>query len=182
MLTILFLSLLIIVAVIGACILFFNRRSYPAATYLYILSFLVLAGLSFTDIHLLLNNADFVIWQKIAVTGDVLLAVCLYFYTKTIFRDNSKIYLGFGFWASVAIACGLLVYVVMTPLNQLIFAPDFAQEKMFFLTNQGFGVYLLLMVFLVFGLVQLERTFTGLHSYSLTHCRHPARQARPIWE
>ena len=164
MLTILFLSLLIIVALIGACILFLNRHSYPAATYLYILSFLVLAGLAFTDIHLLLSLADFVIWQKIAVTGDVLLAVCLYFYTKTIFRDNAKIYLGFGFWASVAIACGLLVYVVVTPLNQLIFAPDFAQEKMFFLTDQGFGVYLLLMVFLVFGLVQLERTFTGLHS------------------
>ena len=164
MFSIFLLWLLIAGALAGAGVLFFRRHSYPAATALYISSFIILAVLSFIHIHLMQGGEELFLWKKATVCGDVLLAVGLYFYTKTAFRDNSRIYLGYGFWTSVMIACGLIIYTFITPLNALVFAPDFTDEKLFFLTNQGFGVYLLLMVFLVFGMVQLERTFTGLHS------------------
>ena len=164
MLSTFLLWLLIVGSIAGAVVLFSRRHSYPAATYLYIISFILLAALSFIHIRLTQNGEVLYFWKKATVCADVLLAISLYFYTKTTFRDNSGIYLGYGFWASVALACGLMIYVFITPLDVLVFAPDFSDEKIFFLTNQGFSVYLLLMVFLVFGLVQLERTFTGLHS------------------
>ncbi len=49
------------------------------------------------------------------------------------------------------------------PIETLLYSPDFSEEHIIFLTNTGFILYLLLMMFLVFGMVQLERTFAGLH-------------------
>ncbi len=156
--------LLILAAPVAGVILFTRRKPYPVATGFLMVAMLWLAGLAFVDAHLLQGEGDLTGWLKAGIVGDVLLALSVYYYTKTIFRDNSKIYLGYGFWISVALALGLLVYVVSVDLADLIFAPDFREEKIYFLTEQGFIVYLMIMIFLVFGLVQLERTFAGLHS------------------
>ena len=156
--------LLILIAPVAGFILFVRRKPYSAPTLFLVASTLVLAGLAFSDIQLLLGKPDADLWLRANLVGDVLLAVSVYYYTKTIFRDNSRIYLGYGFWISVAIAFGLVCYVCFASLDTLIFAPDIIDEHLYFLTDPGFAVYLLIMIFLIFGLVQLERTFTGLHA------------------
>lgn len=45
----------------------------------------------------------------------------------------------------------------------LFFSPDFGDEKVLFLTNTGFTFYLLLSVFLVLSMMQLERTLSALN-------------------
>ncbi len=156
--------LLILLAPITGVVLFLRRKPYSLPTLFLVVATLILAGQGFFDIQLLVSESEPGGWLRSSIISDVLLALSVYFYTKTIFRDNSKIYLGYGFWISIAIAIGLIGYVCWSSLETLVFAPDIREEHLYFLTDHGLAVYLLVMVFLVFGLVQLERTFAGLHA------------------
>ena len=139
------------------------RRTYPVATWLFALGLFALAGLCWVDLRTLQQPERLLEWRRIALALELVVIFCTYYYTKTAFRDNSEIYKGPGFWISLVLALGLGVYVTLTPVDHLIFSPDFAEERILFLTRPGFGLYLLLMLYLVFGLVQLERTLAGLH-------------------
>ena len=141
------------------------RRVYNVSNFLFISALFLIAGLSFINLRTLQYPEELYSWQKYGLVFDVLTVLCCYFYTKTAFRDNSEIYKGVGFWISVLVSISLTLFVIVTPLDNLIFSPDFSDEYIIFLTSPGFLVYLLLMVFLVFGLVQLERTLAGLHQY-----------------
>ncbi len=139
------------------------RRSYTVSILFFISALFFVSGLAFTNLRLLQSPEELFLWQKYSLILEVLTVLCCYFYTKTAFRDNSEIHKGVGFWVSVTLAISLIIFVVATPLDKIIFSPDFSEEHIIFLTNSGFIIYLLLMIFLVFGLVQLERTLAGLH-------------------
>lgn len=49
--------------------------------------------------------------------------------------------------------------------EQLYFSPDFGEEKILFLTNSGFLFYLILMIFMVLSMIQLERTMSALSQH-----------------
>lgn len=153
----------IIVFPLAAIAILLKRRTYVVATIFLVSSLLFIAGQAYVDLQLLLNPDNFPVWRKYGLVLEVLCVIAGYFYTKTAFRDNSEIYKGPGFWITVFVLISLLVFTLVTPINQLVYAPDFAEEQILFLTKSGFLVYLTLMVFLVFSLVQLERTYTGLH-------------------
>lgn len=140
-----------------------TKRIYPAPTLLLSFALLCFSATSFVDSKLLLSPENLAQWYKYALLLQVGATFGIYYYTKTIFRDNSEIYRGPGFWLSLFLALSLTVYCLYTPINLLIFSPDFADEHVVYLTKSGFGVYLVLMLYLVFGLVQIERTLTGLH-------------------
>ncbi len=146
-----------------AAVVLLLRRSYLVSTLLLTAALLSLSALSFIDFSTLQQPEQLFFLRKYALYFEGLTVVCLYYYTKTAFRDNSEIYKGFGFWISLAVVFFLLAFVFFTPTEALIFSPDFVEEHLIFLTKSGFVVYLLLMIFLVFGLVQLERTLAGLH-------------------
>jgi putative PEP-CTERM system histidine kinase len=139
------------------------RRSYTVSILFFISALFFISGLAFTNLRLLQCPEEFFLWQKYGLIFEVLTILSAYFYTKTAFRDNSEIYKGVGFWISVTVAVSLFLFVIISPLNKILFSPDFSEEHIIFLTNSGFIIYLLLMAFLVFGLVQLERTLAGLH-------------------
>ncbi|MDT8420529.1 MAG: PEP-CTERM system histidine kinase PrsK [Desulfuromonadales bacterium] len=131
---------------------------------IFLISSLVLVSfLNYTDYFLFKQESFLTIFKKYGLVLEAFTVFLLYFYTKTTFRENSHIFKGYGFWVAVFVSSVLLVYLVVTPLETLIFSPDFTEEKIFFLSKSGFVVYLLLMLFLVYGLVQLERTMAGLH-------------------
>ncbi|MDA3901860.1 MAG: PEP-CTERM system histidine kinase PrsK, partial [Desulfuromusa sp.] len=139
------------------------RRSYAVCILLFIAALFFISGVTYTDLQSLQYPEQVMVWQKYGMLLQVFAILCGYFYTKTAFRDNSEIYKGKGFWISVCVAISLLIYVAISPVDRLLFSPDFSTEQVLFLTNRGFIIYLLLMIYLVFGLVQLERTFAGLH-------------------
>jgi len=154
-------SNILLCPVVGIVLLL--RRSYTVSIVFFISAMFFISGLAFTNLRSLQYPEELFFWQKYGLILEVLTVLCCYFYTKTAFRDNSEIYKGYGFWISITIAISLLIFVIIRPLNEILFSPDFSEEHIIFLTNSGFVIYLLLMVFLVFGLVQLERTLAGLH-------------------
>ena len=154
-------SNILLCPVVGIVLLL--RRSYTVSIVFFISAMFFISGLAFTNLRSLQYPEELFLWQKYGLILEVLTVLCCYFYTKTAFRDNSEIYKGYGFWISITIAISLLLFVIIRPLDEILFSPDFSEEHIIFLTNSGFIIYLLLMVFLVFGLVQLERTLAGLH-------------------
>lgn len=162
MLTEILLWLTILVSLLGIVVLLWKRH-YPTATFILCAGLAFGAGLSYVDLQSLSHPLDLPLWRKYGLLLEIGTTLGFYYYTKTVFRDNSEIYKGPGFWLSLLLALGLLLFTVVTPLDGLIYSPDFAEEQIIFLTNAGFGIYLVLMLYLVFGLVQLERTLSGLH-------------------
>ncbi|HMB15677.1 MAG TPA: XrtA/PEP-CTERM system histidine kinase PrsK [Pelovirga sp.] len=146
-----------------AVVFLLARRFFTVATLFFIVALLALAWLSFIDLFSLQSPERLYSLRNIGMPLEVVVVFACYFYTKTSFRDNSRIYRGVGFWLAVLLFVGLFVYALITPPLHLIFSPDFADERILFLTSPGFFIYLMLMLVLVFGLVQLERTLAGLH-------------------
>ncbi|MCK5912255.1 MAG: hypothetical protein KAG12_00140, partial [Desulfuromusa sp.] len=152
----------IIISPVAAVILLLRRSSLPS-TLLLVSALFFLSGLAFVDLRTLQYPEHLYLWRKYGLFFEASVVFSCYFYTKTVFRDNSEIYKGRGFWISITVALSVLIYIFLNPIENLLFSPDFVDEQVVFLTNSGFIVYLLLMLFLVFGLVQLERTLAGLH-------------------
>lgn len=146
-----------------AVVVLLTKRTYLTATLLLSTGLVLFGGLSFVDIQLLRQPEQLNHWYKQSLLLQVGSVFCFYYYTKTIFRDNTEIYKGPGFWLSVVLAFSLMGFCVVSPIESLIFSPDFADEQIVYLTKAGFGTYLILMLYLVFGLVQLERSLAGLH-------------------
>ena len=139
------------------------RRSSLVSTLLLVFALCFMSGLTFIDLNSLQHPEQILFWRKYGLIFEVVVVLCCYYYTKTAFRDNSEIYKGPGFWLSVMLALTLVSATVASPIESLLFSPDFSDEQILFLTKSGFIIYLLMMVYLVFGLVQLERTLAGLH-------------------
>ena len=146
---------------VGAMLLL--RRSSLVSTLLLLVALCSISGLTFVDLNSLQYPDQILFWRKYGLIFEIVVVLSCYFYTKTAFRDNSEIYKGPGFWLSVALAFTLFIATIASPIDRLLFSPDFADEQILFLTKSGFIIYLLMMVYLVFGLVQLERTLAGLH-------------------
>ncbi len=139
------------------------RRCFTVATLFFIVALVGLGWLSFIDLSSLRSPERLYSLRNIGMPLEVIVVFACYFYAKTSFRDNSHIYRGAGFWIATLLFAALFVYALITPSLHLIFSPDFADERILFLTTPGFLIYLMLMLMLVFGLVQLERTLAGLH-------------------
>ena len=154
-------SNILICPLVGVILLL--RRPYQVSTLLLVAALFFFSGLSFIDLRSLQQPEQIFFWRKYGLFFEVFAVLSCYFHTKTAFRDNSEIYKGTGFWISVVLALLLVLAVIVSPIESLLFSPDFVDEQIFFLTKQGFVIYLLLMIYLVFGLVQLERTLSGLH-------------------
>jgi putative PEP-CTERM system histidine kinase len=139
------------------------KRIYPAASFLLAagLFFSILCG--FLNIRLFLEPESLLHLYKPLMLLQLGNVFGIYYYTKTLFRDNSEIYKGLGFWISLLVAVACLAMVLLIPLEKLIFSPDFAEEHIIYLTHGGFAIYVMQMLYLVFGLVQLERSLTSLH-------------------
>lgn len=139
------------------------RRSFLVSTLFLVSALFFLSGLAFVDLQSLQQPEQLFHWRTYGLFLEAAVVFCCYFYTKTAFRDNSEIYKGRGFWISIVVTLSLLIFIIYSPIESLLFSPDFSEEHIIFLTKSGFVIYLQLMVFLVFGLVQLERTLAGLH-------------------
>ncbi|MFO7577453.1 MAG: PEP-CTERM system histidine kinase PrsK [Pelovirga sp.] len=146
-----------------ALVVLLVRRAFTIATLMFIVGLFGLTLLSYVELSTLHAPQRIYYWRSFGLPLEVLITFALYFYAKTSFRDNSLIHRGPGFWLALGLFAVVLVFVLVTPADELIFSPDFADERVLFLTGSGFFIYLALMLFLVFGLVQLERTLAGLH-------------------
>ncbi len=139
------------------------RRKYLVSTLLLCSALIFVTALGVADYLTFQNFSEIWPLRKTAQILEAFIAICFYFYTKTTFRDNSEIYRGPGFWGAVVVSFLLLVVSFSVPVSAFVFSPDILSEKTLFLTAYGFYFYVLLMVYFIAGLVQLERSYASIH-------------------
>jgi len=66
-----------------------------------------------------------------------------------------------AWWAPVLIALLFPVVVIMTPLDNFFYAPDFQRDKMLFLGHAGYWFYLGIMAYCIIAMVNLEAVFSS---------------------
>ncbi|NOQ42412.1 MAG: hypothetical protein GQ563_07940, partial [Desulfuromusa sp.] len=121
-----------------AGIILLLRRSYLISTLFLVAALFFLSGLTFTDLQSLQYPEQLFLWRKYGLFFEAVVVFCCYFHTKTAFRDNSDIFKGRGFWISIVVALSLLIFIIYSPIENLVFSPDFGEEQILFLTEYGF--------------------------------------------
>src|SRR5208337_1882927 len=66
-----------------------------------------------------------------------------------------------AWWAPVLIALLFPLVVIMTPLDNFFYAPDFQRDKMLFLGHAGYWFYLGIMAYCIIAMVNLEAVFSS---------------------
>lgn len=100
-------------------------------------------------------------WKGYAVVTESLLApswiLCSLTFARRCDARKTKIML----WAGIVSFAAVTVFSRFMPLNTYFYAPDFPEERILFLDNPGFILYIALMSLLVVALVNFEITLAN---------------------
>lgn len=128
---------------------------------------MVAAALELFDLLTLCNPEQLFFWKKFSITAEALLAPSWLWFATTFARRHDKSSAIFPpFLLLLAVSPAFAVFALSRPASSLIYSPDFVTEKILFLSNSGFIFYLLILVYLVIALFNLEVTF--IHSANLS--------------
>ncbi len=118
----------------------------------------VAIALEFFDLLAISQPQQFYVWKKFSLVTESLLAAVWFWFAITYARKTElrsvPLYVRLLLAASPLLAC----FALFVPIRWSVYSPDFAVEKMVFLGNAGFALYLLILVYLVIALINLELT------------------------
>lgn len=162
-----------IVAVVVAifCSLFLLFRSFRRETLLLSLLLLLIAAICGLDSYILANPQRFALkaWvQHLEALLPLTALGCSAFYCRSSrLSDLSKS-------SRFLLPAALLLFLFGELQNgdAYFISPDFGEESLLFLSNTGFVFYLLVMIFLVLAMVQIERTFSALSQFERWHVKY----------
>lgn len=118
------------------------------------------------DLLMLSNPEQVYFWKKFSLMSEaVLLPVWLWF-TLTYARQKGQRTITMPLRFMLAASPLLTILALTLPIRSFVYSPDFATEKVLFLSNYGFTFYLLMLVYLVVALIHLEQTLTQTTSSS----------------
>lgn len=122
------------------------------------IAILMAAVLELFDLLILSNPEQLFYWKKFSLTVEAAMLPSWIWFALTYARQNSlrtiSIPLRFLFVTSPLFT----FFALVLPTNYFVYSPDFTTEKVLFLSNYGFIFYLLILVYLVATLIQLEQT------------------------
>ncbi len=120
---------------------------------------LLAAFLEFFDLLTLCNPEQLNVWKKFSLTTEAILLPAWLIYAMTAGRQ-SVTYKALPAHVRFLLAASplLLIAAVALPTHSFVYSPDFFTEKILFLSNSGFAFFLVILVYLVAALIQLERT------------------------
>lgn len=150
-------------------ILFFTLRKDATPLSLQLsLAVLIAAALELFDLLAFYNPEQLYLWKKFSLTAEALLVTVWLWFALTYARQRSEersVPLALRFLLS---ASPLLAGVaLLLPARSFLYSPDFVTEKILFLSSLGFCFYLMILIYLVIALINLEFTFV--------QATHPAR-------
>ena len=135
-----------------------GRKAIPLPLSAVILS---AAALELFDLLALINPADILSWKKYALAVEALLPPIWLWFTLTYARQNDirsvSLWQRLLFVASPLFAASVL----LLPITSFFYSPDFSSERMLFLGNAAFVFYLLLLIYLIIPLINLEMTLAS---------------------
>jgi putative PEP-CTERM system histidine kinase len=135
-----------------------GRKAIPLPLSAVILS---AAALELFDLLALIHPADIHIWKKYSIAVESLLPPIWLWFTLTYARQND--FRSVSLWQRLLFAVSPLfaASVLFLPITSFFYSPDFSSERMLFLGNAGFVFYLLLLIYLIIPLINLEMTLTS---------------------
>lgn len=149
-------------------VLYFSLRKETASPPAPLVSAVMLAAtLELFDLLLLVNPEQIYFWKKFSFMAEALLIPAWLWFSLTYSRQNGIQTITIPVRFLLMTSPLFVIYAFITPIHSVIYSPDFATEKVLFLSNQGFTFYLLMIVYLVAALIQLEQT--------LVHTAGPSR-------
>lgn len=163
-------SIIVVVATVF-CSAFLLFRSFRRETFLLSFLLLLIAALCGLDTYILLNPEQFSlkIWgQHLEALLPLSALCCSAFYCRpSRISDLSKT-------SRILLPAALLLlgFGLFQKGDAYFFSPDFGEESLLFLTDIGFIFYLLVMIFLVLSMVQVERTFSALSQFERWHVKY----------
>ena len=119
------------------------------------------ATLELFDLLTLLHPDNLYFWRKFALAVESLLPPVWLWFTLTYARQNE--FRSISLLQRLLLAASPLfaVSVLLLPVTSFFYSPDFSSEKILFLGNAGFIFYILLLIYLIIPLINLEVTLTS---------------------
>lgn len=119
---------------------------------------LVAVALEIFDLLAISNPELFYLWKKFSLVTEALLPSVWLWFALTYSRKGEFRSLPLYVRLLLAVSPLCAGFALIVPIRESLYSPDFAVEKVVFLGNAGFALYLLILVCLVVALINLELT------------------------
>jgi hypothetical protein len=113
------------------------------------------------DLLAFLNPEEYFIWKKYTLAVEALLPPIWFWFTLTYARRNDIWSIPLLQRILFAASPLFIGTVILLPVASFFYSPDFGSERILFLGNSGYIFYLLLLVYLIISLINLEMTLTS---------------------
>ena len=136
------------------------RKEKTLAGFFLFLAFLSTAVLEFSDILSLLSDEPF-LWKRCSLIAEGFLPATWLSFTLLYARDEKLKSPSISQRVLVAFSLVPAALPLVFPVELFFYSPDLTLERMLFLGTWGFAYYLVLLVWLIISLINLEVTLTS---------------------
>ena len=157
-----FLSLSVVFIVLGFCFFLFIKQGRSFRFLALAALLLLYCLLEIFDLLVCLHPQELFFWKRFGLICESLLPFVALLFSLTFYRASGLRNAGWLSRIFLVLAPLFLPLVLVVDPEKLFFSPDFAEEKILFLSQAGFFFYVGIMLYLTFALVLLERTLTSL--------------------
>ena len=140
---------------------FFVRKERKALPLPLTAALLSAAALELFDLLTLLYPDNLFFWKKFALVVESSLPPVWLWFTLTYARQNELRSISLLQRLLLAASPLFAISVLLLPVTSFFYSPDFSSERVLFLGNAGFIFYLLLLIYLIIPLINLEMTLTS---------------------
>lgn len=152
------LSIIAIISAVMFPLYFVFRKDCATPPVLLSIALCLSALLEFFDLLALSDPGQIYFWKKFSLVAEAVLLPLWLWFTLTYARQNWQRTITIPLRILLAASPALAILTLILPIRSFVYSPDFATEKILFLGNYGFIFYLLMLVYLVTALIQLEQT------------------------
>jgi putative PEP-CTERM system histidine kinase len=139
--------------------LYFALRKDTSSTPVQLFTALLMsAAVELFDLLALYNPEQLYLWKKCSLTAEAALIPTWFWFTMTYARQNGFRASSLPLRLTLAVSPLFTIFALILPIRSFVYSPDFATEKVLFLGNNGFMFYILMLIYLVIALIQLEQT------------------------
>jgi putative PEP-CTERM system histidine kinase len=152
------LSVTAIFAAIMFPLYFTLRKDTPSTPAPLSIAVVIAAVIELFDLLALYNPGQIYLWKKCTLTAEAALVPAWLWFSVTYARQDGYRTISIPLRLVLAASPFFAVFALMLPVRSFVYSPDFATEKVLFLGNNGFIFYIMMLVYLVIALIQLEQT------------------------
>jgi putative PEP-CTERM system histidine kinase len=155
------LIVLSIIAISGAVIFllyFAHRKDTVTPPISLSIAVMTAAFLELFDLLALCNSEQFYFLKKFSLVTEAVLIPAWLWFALTYARLDGHRKISIPLQLLLAASPLIAIFALILPIHSFVYSPDITTGKLLYLSNYGFIFYLLLLVYLVAALIQLEQT------------------------